>query len=174
MRFVANINNKKHEISVKPLEDDLFSITLDGHEYQVDAHVMPSGIVNLITNAKSYDVDIDSQNSADALDGNLTVRIQGRVVNLELLDEHQSKLKSARAASLSGSGSSEIRAPMPGRILRVLVQEGDLVEEGQGLVVMEAMKMENEIRASKAGQVKELAVQAGASVESGALLLAIE
>ena len=69
------------------------------------------------------------------------------------------------------SGSLQIQSQMPGKILKVLVKEDEVVKEGQTLLIMEAMKMENEIRSEMAGKIKKIGVQAGASVEAGAFLL---
>jgi biotin carboxyl carrier protein len=71
-------------------------------------------------------------------------------------------------------GRQQVLAPMPGRVLRVLVQPGDEVQARQGLVVIEAMKMENELMSPKAGRVAEVAVAEGASVEAGRLLVVVE
>jgi biotin carboxyl carrier protein len=79
----------------------------------------------------------------------------------------------ARGAA-GGHGSGRLLAPMPGKVVRVLVAAGDEVEARQGLVVVEAMKMENELRAGRAGRVREIAVVEGASVEAGALLVVLE
>jgi biotin carboxyl carrier protein len=70
-------------------------------------------------------------------------------------------------------GPQRVDAPMPGKIVRVLVKEGDAVEEGQGLVVVEAMKMENELKSPKAGVVRELHAQEGQPVEAGAKLAVV-
>jgi biotin carboxyl carrier protein len=74
----------------------------------------------------------------------------------------------------AAAGEVRVTAPMPGRVLRILVKPGDEVAARQGLVVVEAMKMENEIGAPKAGRIKEVAASAGQSVESGRLLVVIE
>ncbi len=71
-------------------------------------------------------------------------------------------------------GPAEIAAPMPGKIVAILVEEGQQVEEGQGLVVVEAMKMENELKSPRAGVVKNLTAQKDATVESGLVLCVIE
>jgi biotin carboxyl carrier protein len=71
-------------------------------------------------------------------------------------------------------GSARLVAPMPGKVVRVLVAAGDEVDARQGLVVVEAMKMENELRAGRAGRVREIAVVEGVSVEAGALLIVLE
>ncbi|MGE0460864.1 MAG: acetyl-CoA carboxylase biotin carboxyl carrier protein subunit [Vicinamibacterales bacterium] len=77
-------------------------------------------------------------------------------------------------AGAGGSGPQQVVAPMPGKIVKLLVAPGDVVEPRQGLVVMEAMKMENELRASRAGRVKAVKVAEGQSVEAGALLVTVE
>ncbi|MEM6931697.1 MAG: acetyl-CoA carboxylase biotin carboxyl carrier protein subunit, partial [Myxococcota bacterium] len=76
--------------------------------------------------------------------------------------------------ALSGGGQGEVKTPMPGAVVRVEVAEGDEVEKGQVLVVVEAMKMENEFRAESAGRVTSLPVKAGDSVDSGAVLAVVE
>ncbi len=73
-----------------------------------------------------------------------------------------------------GQGEQRIKAPMPGRVVRLLVKPGDTVAARQGLVVVEAMKMENELTATRAGRVKEIAVAEGASVDAGRLLVIVE
>jgi len=80
-----------------------------------------------------------------------------------------------RARGAAGEhGSARLVAPMPGKVVRVLVAAGDHVDARQGLVVVEAMKMENELRAGRAGRVREIAVVEGASVDAGALLVVLE
>jgi biotin carboxyl carrier protein len=90
------------------------------------------------------------------------------------LSERQLKLRAAQTGKLAQAVSAKIKAPMPGKIIRILVNPGDEVQEGQGLLIMEAMKMENELRASRKGIVQDLRAEIGQSVESGALLMIIE
>jgi biotin carboxyl carrier protein len=71
-------------------------------------------------------------------------------------------------------GQQKVSVPMPGKVIAVLVSEGDVVEKGQGLVIVEAMKMENEVRSPIAGAVKEIKVKQGETVEAGAVLLVVE
>ncbi len=79
-----------------------------------------------------------------------------------------------RGAEAEGSGEQRITAPMPGRVLRVLVGVGDAVTAGQAVVVIEAMKMENELKSLRAGRVREVCVTEASSVESGRLLMVVE
>ncbi len=106
--------------------------------------------------------------------GSYTLWIDGYRFETEALDERTRAIRDLSAARAGPSGPAPILAPMPGLIVRVSVQVGDKVEAGQGLVVMEAMKMENELRATSAGVVKSIEVAAGTAVEKGALLVALE
>ena len=93
---------------------------------------------------------------------------------VEALDERTHTIRLLSGASQVASGPAPLKAPMPGMIVRIAVEVGSVVAAGQGLVVMEAMKMENELRAASAGTVKAILVQPGTAVEKGALLLELE
>jgi biotin carboxyl carrier protein len=102
--------------------------------------------------------------------GELLVGLEGRTISVTVNGR-----RSAHAeAGAHGQGLVTIAAPMPGRVVRVLVAAGDEVAARQGVVVVEAMKMENELRAPRAGRVKEVSVAAGTSVEAGRILAVIE
>jgi biotin carboxyl carrier protein len=102
--------------------------------------------------------------------GELLVGLEGRTISVTVNGR-----RSAHAeAGAHGHGQASIAAPMPGRVVRVLVAPGDEVAARQGVVVVEAMKMENELRAPRAGRVKEVSVTAGMSVEAGRILAVIE
>jgi len=98
------------------------------------------------------------------------VSVGGRTHRLRLLDERAQR----RAGRGVTDGAKEVRAAMPGKVVAVLVEVGTTVERGQGVLVIEAMKMENEIGAPRAGKVTEVLVKPGQAVESGELLLRIE
>jgi biotin carboxyl carrier protein len=106
--------------------------------------------------------------------GSYTLWVDGYRFVVEALDERTHTIRKLSAAAAGPSGPAPLVAPMPGMIVRVNVQEGDHVQAGQGLVVMEAMKMENELRAVGAGSVKRVVVTPGTAVEKGALLLEME
>lgn len=106
--------------------------------------------------------------------GRYTLWVDGYRFETEALDERTRAIRDLSAASAGPVGPAPILAPMPGMIVRVSVRAGDKVEAGQGVVVMEAMKMENELRATAAGTVRSVEVAAGTAVEKGALLVALE
>jgi acetyl/propionyl-CoA carboxylase alpha subunit len=106
--------------------------------------------------------------------GRYTLWLDGFRYEVEALDERARAIRELAGASAGPSGPAPLVAPMPGMIVRVTVQVGDTVAAGQGLVVMEAMKMENELRATAAGTVKAVLAQPGTAVEKGAILLELE
>lgn len=177
MKFIGVADKQEHLVIVDDhdTEDGLYTVELDGKIYTVDAHTMPSSIVTVLIDNKSYDVDIDDRDtSKDPLDGRLSVRVRGRVVRLEMLEERRKKMKDSQSSHFAASGMANIVSPMPGKVLRYLVEQGQTVKTGDGLVVVEAMKMENEICSPKEGVVVKLSAVAGSAVDGGALLLVIE
>lgn len=103
--------------------------------------------------------------------GAYTLWVDGFRYEVEALDERSRAIRELSGAGVAATGPAPLVAPMPGMIVRIGVSVGDVVEPGQGLVVMEAMKMENELRATSAGTVKAILAQPGTAVEKGAILL---
>lgn len=106
--------------------------------------------------------------------GHYLLWLDGFTYDVEALDERTRIIRDLTAAAAGPAGPAPLVAPMPGLIVRVAVAPGDTVATGQGLVVMEAMKMENELRAAGAGLVKSVHVQPGTAVEKGAVLIEME
>ena len=106
--------------------------------------------------------------------GRYTLWVDGFRHEVEVLDERMRAIRELAGATAGPAGPAPLLAPMPGMVVRVQVQVGDVVVPGQGLVVMEAMKMENELRATAAATVKAVIVQPGTAVEKGALLIELE
>lgn len=152
----------------------------------VDVVELPSGELKASIDGRDVAVDVVP------LAGQLSVRVDGQVVDLTtegtppdigaVASGHRSyvrveseRMRAAAQAkkSAGGGGDKTIKSPMPGRVVKVLVAKGDEVAVGQGLLVLEAMKMENEVRAKTAGTVAEVHVAAGATVEGGAKLVSL-
>jgi pyruvate carboxylase subunit B len=106
--------------------------------------------------------------------GRYSLWLDGFRFEAEALDERARTIRELTGAAAAATGPAPIVAPMPGMIVRVAAQVGDQVQPGQGIVVMEAMKMENELRATSAGTVRAVLVTAGTAVEKGAVLLELE
>jgi len=115
--------------------------------------------------ARSYDVMFEP-----AAGGTWRVHVNGQVIEAGL----RTSAQRLRGYGASGGADGRVVAPMPGRVVKVLVAPGTAVEARQGVIVVEAMKMENELRAPRAGVVREVRVAEGASVEAQALLIVIE
>ena len=92
---------------------------------------------------------------------------------MEMLDERRKKMKEASQSQLAGGGSGRVDSPMPGKVLKLLVAVGDTVKEGQGVIVVEAIKMENELKAPCDGVVGSVLVAEGQTVDTGACLITV-
>jgi len=118
---------------------------------------------------KSYEVRIDGHRNGERI-----VHVNGHAVPVSVIDPRARLTRGLKAVASAGPGPHAIVAPMPGRIVKVLVAAGDVVTAHQGLVVVEAMKMENELRSPKAGTVTEVRVTEGRSVDANAVLIVME
>lgn len=177
MRFVATVDKIEHTIEVDNhgADDGYYTMYLDGEPHEVDAKLLKSSIVSALIDHRSYDVDLErTGDPSDTLDGRLSVRVRGRMLAMEMLDERRKKMKEAAQSHLGGGGSGRVDSPMPGKVLKILVAEGDEVAEGQGVVVVEAMKMENELKAPCAGKITNVVVKEGQTVDAGTNILSVE
>lgn len=122
---------------------------------------------------RSYEVTFsEADGLSRAASRGLTVHVNGTPVSVER--QSRRRATAAGAAADTTNGPVSIAAPMPGRVVKVLVSAGDVVAARQGLIVIEAMKMENELRAPRAGTVKAVNVTSGAAVEAGTVVVVIE
>jgi biotin carboxyl carrier protein len=123
------------------------------------------GIYSVLLDNRSFEARVERTEEG------LAVHIRGRRFVLEVSDPR--RLSRASAGPLR-EGRQKVASPMPGKVVRVLAAQGDLVEAGQGLLVVEAMKMQNEMKAPKAGRVATLSAREGATVAAGEVLAVIE
>jgi biotin carboxyl carrier protein len=129
------------------------------------AQIAEPGVWSVLLDGCSWDARVEERP-----DGGLVVVIDGYRFEIDVQDPRRWSRKSGGAGA---PGVQRVAAPMPGKVVRVLVQVGDAVEPGQGLVVVEAMKMQNEMKASRAGKVLSLAASEGATVAAGEVLATI-
>jgi biotin carboxyl carrier protein len=176
MHYVALVKggsdgtNQETAVEIQELAPFQYRITLDGKEHHVDARALRTDSLSLRVGDEIY--DIESEEDPSGAGQNLLVR--GELVTVEVVDVRTLHLRKAASTHSSGKGPREVRSPMPGKVVAVLAKDGDTVTEGQGLLVIEAMKMENELKSPKAGIVKKLAIQQGAVVEGNAVLCVVE
>lgn len=154
-------------VEVEPLGPSRYAVTLDGVRHEVDAATPEPGALSLILDGEAYGIEVEEQGEQTR------VVVRGEVYALDVADERKLRL---RGSSKSGSleGKQQLRAPMPGKVVKLLAKVGDAVVAGQGLVVVEAMKMENELKSPKAGTLVELSAREGQAVEAGTPLAVVE
>jgi acetyl/propionyl-CoA carboxylase alpha subunit len=145
---------------------------VDGRALSVDVRMLEPGVMSLlITDPGKQYPDREGRQYHCVLDGHGVV-IGGRRFGFEVDDPRS--LQGRRGAGAGTEGPRPVKAPMPGRVVRVLVEIGSAVEEGQGVVVIEAMKMQNELKSPKAGRVVRVGVAVGDTVGSGDVLVVVE
>lgn len=166
MAYIAIIDGEKVPVSIGKDQEGNTIVTVGNREHVVDVRWTQSDLLSLLIDGRSYQVDIHSDKDLHR------VLLEGNHFEFELFDERKALLK--KSAAIGAEGVQEIKSSMPGKIVKTLVAEGDEVEQGQGLIVVEAMKMENEIKSPKAGVVKKVGVKEGEAVEAGALLIVVE
>ncbi len=171
MTFDVELGGRRRHVAVEPMGGTRFRVTIDGRPQVVDA-------VRAGARALSLILDADAGTSHEALvvagaaPGERLVWLDGRTA-VVTVDGRRGRGK-ADLRPGHGAGTQSVVAPMPGRIVRVLVGVGDEVAPRQPVVVIEAMKMENELRSSWGGVVNDVLVTEGASVDAGRVLIVID
>jgi len=164
MSYVATIGERDATITVEELGGANYKVAIDGVEHVVDAHQVAGRLWSVLYRDASFVVDVTRLPSEE-----YEVLIQGDCHKFTLMNEQRRAMIRA-----GGKGSAMLTSPMPGKVVKLLVKEGQEVAAGQGVIVVEAMKMENELKSAVAGKVKEIFVEEGQVVESGAKLLLVE
>lgn len=135
-----------------------------GPERVADVAMPAAGVYSILLDGRSYDVQVERAPR------HLIVVVQGHRFEIEVRDPRR---WSRQSAGGRGEDVETIAAPMPGKVVRVLVAAGDTVEAGQGLLVVEAMKMQNEMKAARAGHVLSVTAREGATVTAGEVLATV-
>ena len=169
--FVASHQKANSEIVVEKTKDGSYLVTLDGVEHVVDAHQYEGGTWSLIIDNSSYDVELELGSESES-DGEYTALVRGSVVGVTVQDERRKRL-SLQEGTASQDGPQTITSPMPGKVVKILVEEGQEVEENSPVIVIEAMKMETSVSATVEGTVAEVLVASGTKVEGGDLLVVL-
>ncbi len=167
MRVELEVAGRRRQVEIER-RDDRLTVRLDGEQVAVEATALAGGrwSLRLPGSGRQHEVVILSRPDGAGLEA----LVDGLSVPVRV----SSGTAVAKKAGARGEGPDRVTAPMPGKVVKVLVSVGDQVTARQGVVVVEAMKMENELRAGRAGVVREVLVAEGASVEAGTPLLVIE
>ena len=175
MKWRVRLGDSEHLVEISApspegLPEATTKVMVDGRPVAVDVVEADQGGLSLLVEGRSYTVDFEKRGEKTAL---LLGRTEQRLFPFTVADERQAS-SSAVASRRGHEGPLPIIAPMPGKVVRVLVEPGTEVKAEQGLIVVEAMKMENELKAPRAGRVKQVLVREGAAVEGGATLCVLE
>jgi glutaconyl-CoA/methylmalonyl-CoA decarboxylase subunit gamma len=176
VQYEVDIGGRRFQVAVTRT-DGVFAVSVDGRTRHVDAVQVDAHTLSLLVDgAESVDAAAAGNAShevsiaADPVSGQLEVHVGATAIAALLNGRRRWKRKEDGATS----GPQRLVAPMPGKVVRVLVNNGDRVTARQPVMVVEAMKMENELRASRDGTVAELHAREGMSVDAGALLVVIQ
>jgi biotin carboxyl carrier protein len=141
-------------------------VTLDGRSVAVDAVEIAPNTLSILLEGQSFEITV-----TPSRDGKLKLQTGGQEFTAEVSDPRA--WSGRRHANVEAEGRQQVVAPMPGKVVRLLVKEGDHVETGQGLLVVEAMKMQNEIRSPKSGTVERIVAMEGQPVNAGEVLCVV-
>jgi len=171
MQYEIEIGGRLRQVAVARVGGGL-AVSVDGRTWAVDAARIDAQTLSLIVDIRDRKATFEVTIAPDPASGQLAVRV-GAIRVLVGLNGRRRRERRDEGVH-DGGGPQRIVAPMPGKIVRVLVESGAAVRARQPLVVVEAMKMENELRAGRDGTIAEVHAQEGLSVEAGALLVVIQ
>lgn len=166
MRYFVNLGDRTYEVEVTGS-----SVQLDGQSFDVELLAVPgTPMRRLLVDGASYRVVANAGETSGSWD----LHLDGHRIVADVVDERTRTIREMTGKSNAPTGPRPVKAPMPGMIVRVDVQAGDVVRAGQGVVIIEAMKMENELKAEAAGTVSRVLAVPGTAVEKGTVLIEFE
>lgn len=164
MKYITNVADAEFLIEVV----DEKHVRVNEKLLEIDfAAVSGQPVFSLIIDGKSYEAYISPGEDA------WEVLMLGRLYSATVEDEREKRMRAAGSATVSSEGEYHLRAPMPGLIVAILVSEGEAIEKGQVLLILESMKMQNELRSPRAGTVTRIRVKDGDRVEQKAPLMGV-
>ena len=169
MKLTAELNNETHEVKITRRDDLNLIAEIDGRIYELAASE-PEPNVYLLKHAnKIYQIFVSpNEKSGEPF----AVNVGSRNYEIKIFDPK--RLRGGGAESGQTEGASEIKTAMPGKVVRVLIEAGARVKQGDGVIIVEAMKMQNEMKSPKDGVIKEIRFAEGATVNAGDVLAVIE
>lgn len=162
MRFQVSLGGKSHELELTPGQD-AWECRIDGRVVNVDARAISPGVLSIISGGKSYVVRQGA---------NGTIRVGEHSFEVSIADPRS--WRSHQMTSGGAAGPQKLTASMPGKVVRILTTPGAHVKAGQGIAVIEAMKMQNEIRSPRDGKISSILVQEGKAVNAGEVVAVVE
>ena len=162
MKLQAELNQQKHELEIKCEGGKVFA-NIDDRHYELEASEVEKDVYLFKFNHQIYQIYVSP---------NGIVNVGNHQFEIVITDPK--RLRGSRGAGEQTDGAAEIKTAMPGKVVRILVELGAEIKQGEGVIVVEAMKMQNEMKAPKDGIIKEIRVAEGATVNAGDILVVIE
>jgi len=164
MKYITSIDDKEYVVEL--LDDK--HVSIDGKVYEVDFEsVSGQPVYSLIVNGRSHEAYVQEG------DDDWQVLLRGRLYPVKVEDEREKRLRAAAGGGVSETGEFHLKAPMPGLVVTIPVEEGQEVKKGDVLLILESMKMQNELKAPRDGVISRIKVKAGESVEQKQAMLSI-
>jgi len=167
MKLKAQLSGNEHEISLD-FDSGIAFAEIDARRYEIEIRELADGQYLLVDGSRIYRCRVEAKRDSPNSFG---VVLRGLARDITIVDPK--RLRGTHSAGAHHSGAAQIISPMPGKIVRVLVEVGAQVETGAGIVVVEAMKMQNEMKSPKAGVVVSIDAETGATVNAGDVLAVI-
>lgn len=161
MNFTFKLNNKLHKVNLEDEKEGIV-VDIDGSSKPMEYRKLDSNLFSIIIDGQSHQVAVLKNGK------HIQVFFEGDLYRFESVSEREEK-----HSGLSSTGANQIVSPMPSRIVKILKSVDDEVQENEGIIVVEAMKMESELKTSIGGRIKEIKVKEGDTVEGGAVLVVI-
>jgi biotin carboxyl carrier protein len=166
MKLTGRIDEKESEINIREVDGRIVA-DIDGRAYDLEVSQPESGVFLFKTEGRVFEATVSPGESGEA-----SVHVRGSEFLVSITDPK--RLRGSGASDHSHNGRAEIRTAMPGKVVRVLVEVGTEVKKGDGVLVVEAMKMQNEMKSPKDGVVKEIRAAEGQIANAGEILAVIE
>jgi biotin carboxyl carrier protein len=163
VRLASSNSGEKTRVIELKRDASGWRVTLDGGPMAVDAVEISPNTLSILLESQSFEISV-----TPSLDGKLKLQTGSHEFTAEVIDPRA--WSGRRHGAVEAEGRQQILAPMPGKVVRLLVKAGDHVEAGQGLLVVEAMKMQNEIRSPKSGIIERVLAKEGQPVNAGEIL----
>lgn len=165
MKYVTTVGDREFLVEIV----DERHVSIDGKTYEVDfVSVSGQPVYSLIADGKSHEAYVRES------DEGWQVLLRGRLYPVRVEDEREKRLRAAAGGGVAESGEFHLKAPMPGLVVAIPVEEGQQVKKGQVLLILESMKMQNELKSPRDGTVNRIKVRAGESVEQKQPLLSVQ
>jgi biotin carboxyl carrier protein len=162
MKYIATIDEKQYEIEILSEGE----ILLDGKQLSADFQsVADQPVYSLLLDGQSFEASIHPSDNA------IQVLLRGQLLDVRVEDERQRRLRESSGGQVIQSGDIHLKAPMPGLVVTIQVEEGQQVASGEILIILESMKMQNELKAPREGIIGRLRVKPGDNVENNQVLL---